>query len=217
MTTNSKREIIEQLLAYISENKQEKMHSVLQSRTRHVSVVLEDIFQPHNASAVLRTCDIFGIQDVHVIEQQYSFKPIDGITMGSAQWVDVHKYKTTEQTFSHLKAAGYTVVATSPHGNSYQLPQLPLDAKIALVFGSERTGLSSYALENADTFVKIPMYGFAESFNVSVSVALCLYDIVNRLHASPYEWQLSDTEKEELLLEWIKKTSKTAAILALKK
>lgn len=213
MNKNDKAALIEQLLQYVTRNKQEKMHAVLKNRTRYVTVILEDLFQPHNASAALRTCDIFGVQDVHVVEALHSFKAVPTIAMGASKWVDVHSYSTITESIAALKAQGYVIAATTPHGKSYSLPELPLDRKIAFVFGSEQTGLSEQALAHADMFVKIPMFGFVESFNVSVSVALCLYDVITRLHNSEYTWQLSQEEQQDILLEWIKKISKTAEML----
>lgn len=208
--------MIEHLLQYVTENKKEKMHEVLKNRTRHVTVVLEDLFQEHNASAALRTCDIFGVQDVHVVQALYKFKAVDTISMGASKWVDVQSHTSITDAISTLKSQGYRIVATTPHQQSYSLPELPVDQKIALIFGSEQTGLSEQALAHADAYMKIPMFGFVESFNVSVSVALCLYDIVNRLHKSGVEWQLSEEEKQDILLKWIQRVSKTAELVAKK-
>lgn len=205
--------LIEQLLAYVTENKREKMQAVIANRTRYITVVLEDLFQEHNASAALRTCDIFGVQDVHVVEGRYTFRAVPTIAMGSSKWVDVHAYSSITESITALKKQGYRIVATTPHTDCYELPHLPLDQKTAFVFGSEQTGLSQEALAQADSFVKIPMYGFVESFNVSVSVALCLYDVIQRLRTSSMEWRLSEEEKQDLMLQWIRQVSKTAASL----
>ncbi|HLW73155.1 MAG TPA: RNA methyltransferase [Candidatus Babeliales bacterium] len=213
MNKHDKAALIEQLLAYVTDNKREKMEAVLENRTRYITVVLEDLFQPHNASAALRTCDIFGVQDVHVVEAHHTFKAVPTIAMGASKWVDVYSYSSITHSIDALKSQGYRIVATTPHTDCYTLPMLPLDQKTALVFGSEQTGLSQEALAAADMFVKIPMYGFVESFNVSVSVALCLYDVMNRLHASEHAWQLSPEEKQDIMLAWIRKISKTAELL----
>lgn len=213
MNTHDKAALIEQLLEYVTDNKREKMQAVLANRTRYITVVLEDLFQPHNASAALRSCDIFGVQDVHVVEAKHIFKAVSTIAMGASKWVDVHSYSSITDSIEALKKQGYRIVATTPHTDCYELPTLPLDQKTALIFGSEQTGLSEAALAQADMFVKIPMYGFVESFNVSVSVALCLYDVINRLHSSSYAWQLSDEEKQDIMLAWIRKISKTASLL----
>ncbi len=213
MDTSDKQQLINRLLQYVTENKAKKMNEVLENRTRYITVVLEDLFQEHNASAALRTCDIFGVQDVNVVQAQYKFKAVDTISMGASKWVDVASHSSITDAIAELKADGYRIVATTPHLKSYSLPDLPLDQKTALLFGSEQTGLSEAALAHADMFVKIPMFGFVESFNVSVSVALCLYDIMTRLHTSEYNWQLSEEEKQDILLAWIKKVSKTAALI----
>lgn len=213
MNKHDKAALIEQLLEYVTDNKREKMQAVLENRTRYITVVLEDLFQPHNASAALRTCDIFGVQDVHVVEDKHTFKAVPTIAMGASKWVDVHSYSSIMDAITELKKQGYRIVATTPHTDCYTLPTLPLDQKTALIFGSEQTGLSPEALAAADTFVKIPMYGFVESFNVSVSVALCLYDVINRLHQSAYAWPLSEEEKQDIMLAWIRRISQTAALL----
>ncbi len=209
-----KTALIEHLLQYVTENKRDKMQEVLKNRTRYITVLLEDLFQPHNASAALRTCDIFGVQDVHVVQTKYEFKAVDTISMGATKWVDVTAHASITEAIDTLKKDGYRIVATTPHRQSYSLPDLPLDQKTVLLFGSEQTGLSDAALAQADMFVKIPMFGFVESFNVSVSVALCLYDVINRLHRSEYGWQLSQEETQDILLAWIKKVSKTATLVA---
>jgi len=213
MNNDEQKALIEQLVSYVTDNKREKMHAVLENRTRYITIVLEDLFQPHNASAALRTCDIFGIQNVHVVEALHAFKAVPTIAMGATKWLDVHSYASITESIAVLKKEGYRIVATTPHTNSYTLPDLPLDQKTAFLFGSEQTGLSEAALASADMFVKIPMYGFVESFNVSVSVALCLYDVITRLHQSSYAWQLSEEEKQNIMLEWIRRVSKTAVLV----
>jgi len=213
MNNDEQKALIEQLLSYVTDNKREKMHAVIENRTRYVTIVLEDLFQPHNASAALRTCDIFGVQNVHVVEAHHAFKAVPTIVMGATKWLDVQSYGSITDSIAALKKEGYRIVATTPHTNSYTLPELPLDQKMAFLFGSEQTGLSEAALASADMFVKIPMYGFVESFNVSVSVALCLYDVISRLHQSSYAWKLSEQEKQNIMLEWIRRVSKTAVLV----
>src|ERR1700722_12547389 len=146
MNKTEKEALIEELLSYVTDNKREKMHAVLENRTRYMTVVLEDLFQPHNASAALRTCDIFGVQDVHVVEAQHTFKAVPTIAMGATKWLNVHSYSSITDAINTLKERGYRIVATTPHTNSYTLPELPLDQKTALIFGSEQTGLSEAAL-----------------------------------------------------------------------
>jgi tRNA (guanosine-2'-O-)-methyltransferase len=197
------------IISFISENKQNKFNKVLEDRTRHLTVVLEDIYQPHNASAVLRSCDCFGVQDIHIIENRNKYNVNPQIAVGSAKWLNLNyhneKKENTVACINELKAKGYKIVATTPHQDDVMLPDLPLDQPIALLFGTELEGLTDVALEHADEFMRIPMYGFTESYNISVSAALCLHSITDRLHKSDIDWHLSEDEKQELKFEWAKK------------
>ena len=206
MNSNKLQAAINLLREYATPEKLQKMEAVITNRTRHVTVVMEDIFQSHNANAVIRSIECFGVQDIHLIEQQFTFKVSSGVAMGSTKWVDIHKYSSTADAFKALKAQGYKIVATTLHPQAKPLEELHLDHKLALVFGTENVGLSSYAHEHADAFVTIPMVGFTQSFNVSVSVALCLYHITRQLRLSSIAWQLTEQEKQELLLSWLRRT-----------
>ncbi len=197
---------IKRLFELVTDNKRERFTQVLGNRTRHITVALENVLQPHNASAVIRSCDIFGVQDLHVIEAIKSFKADNAIAKGAADWIDITRYSETQACIDRLKKSGYRIVATTPHERGRSLADLPLDKKVALFFGTEVTGLSPEVLAAADDFVTIPMYGFTESFNISVSVAICLYHAITSLHASKIHWQLSPQERDELLLRWLRKT-----------
>ncbi|MDD4374514.1 MAG: RNA methyltransferase [Bacteroidales bacterium] len=205
------------LLEYITPERKAKFEAVLSKRTRHLTIVLEDIFQPQNASAVLRSCDLTGVQDVHIIENNYNYDINPDVVVGSTKWLSLYKYNeqkfNTRQAFEALRSKGYRIIAASPHQEGYTPETLPLDKPIALVFGTEKTGLSEYALQQADGFVRIPMVGFTESFNISVSAALLLYTLSKRLHNSKLHWQLSATEKDELLLQWCRNTIKRVEVL----
>lgn len=205
----SNAEIIEVLSDMVSESRLSIFNEVLDNRTRYITVVLEDIFQSHNASAVIRSCDCSGIQDVHMIENSFKFAENPDVALGSSQWITKCKYNSQEnntlEAIQSLRKRGYRIVATTPHTNDTLVSNLDLSkGKIALFFGSERPGLSQIVMDNADEFVKIPMYGFTESYNISVSAAICLYDIVNRLRKTEINWHLSFNEKEELLAQWLK-------------
>ncbi|WP_027421517.1 TrmH family RNA methyltransferase [Crocinitomix catalasitica] len=205
--------LLEKFYEHISENKKTLFDSIIQQRTRHVTVALENIFQPHNASAVLRSCDCFGVQDVHVIENTNEYVPNREIDMGSSKWLNIQHYSETEnntlECINKLKAKGYKIVATTPHENDSFIDELPVDQPVALLFGTEATGLSQLALDNADAFVKLPMYGFTESYNISVSVALALFNITERMRKTEnLNWQLSDEESVDIRLEWAKKVVK---------
>jgi len=210
INTAETKELIVYLEQFISETRRQKFDEVLSYRTRHITIALEDLYQPHNASAVLRSCDIFGIQDIHVIENKHAYTVNKDIAMGSPKWLNIHKYRKAENNtvdcIEKLKAKGYRIVATSPHKNGYELKDLPVDKPLALFFGTELTGISDTVRELADDFVAIPMYGFTESFNISVSAALCLHSLVEKLHQTDVDWHLSQTEKEELTLHWLRKS-----------
>jgi tRNA (guanosine-2'-O-)-methyltransferase len=206
MDAHLKHELISYLSKHVTEHKLKTMYDILQYRTRHVTVVLEDIFQSHNASAILRSTECFGVQDMHIIADKFNFSVTAGIAMGSSKWVDMHRYKDVQTAFQTLKRQGYRMVATTPNTDMY-LEDLPLNHKMALIFGTENIGLSEYAMKHADDFIKIPMFGFTQSFNVSVSVALCLYHIISKLHASAsIPWKLDEAEKLEVMLTWLRRS-----------
>ena len=174
-------------------------------------MMLEDIFQPHNASAVLRSCDLTGVQDIHIVENSYTYDINPDVVMGSTKWLDIHRYNelefNTPSAIEYLKGRGYQIVATCPHRDDFLPETLPLDQPVALVFGTEKTGITDYVMEHADRFVRIPMYGFTESYNISVSAALLVYSLTQRLHGmTEVDWHLTEEEKDEVRLEWSRRT-----------
>ena len=217
LDTGTKEKLCEFLYTFLTDERKEKFEEVINFRTRHLTVVLENIYQPHNASAVLRSCDLTGIQDVHIIENGNEYRPNPEVAMGSAKWLSIYKYQNEKQntlnTIKHLKQQGYTIVATTPHKQSYTPHNLPLSNKTALVFGTELTGLTKVALEHADEFITIPQFGFTESYNISVSVALLLFSLSQRLHSSDLNWQLREDEKLDLQLDWARKTIKRSDLI----
>ncbi len=214
---NNKKELIQYLSQFISEPRRAKFDEVLNFRTRHITIVLEDLYQPHNASAVLRSCDILGIQDIHIIENKHAYTVNKDIAIGSPKWLNLHKYRQQENNtltcISNLKEKGYRIVATSPNENVCTIDDLPIDTPLALFFGTELTGISDTVSELATEFVKIPMYGFTESFNISVSAALCLRSLTERLHQSDVAWHLHEEEKEELLLKWLRNSIRKVELI----
>jgi len=218
MKNVSNKELIEYFKTFVTEQRISKMENILSSRTRYITVVLENIYQPHNASAVLRSCDGFGIQDVHIIENSNSYRVNPGVSLGTSQWLTKHNYNkkndNTKDAIDSLKKQGYRIVATTPHTSDKNLEDFDIPkGKIALFFGTEMHGLSETVLNNADEFMKIPMYGFVESFNISVSCALSLHTLSHKLRKSDINWSLSPDEKEEVLLEWMRNSVKNAASL----
>jgi tRNA (guanosine-2'-O-)-methyltransferase len=211
-------ELIKYMEGFVSERRRERLQTVLKERMRHMTVVLEDVYQAHNASAVLRSCDCFGVQDVHFIENRNKFKISEEVSMGATQWLSITKYNSednnTANCLKHLKSQGYRIVATTPHKNDKTLRELDVSKPFALVFGTEIDGITETVFEMADEFVKIPMYGFTESFNISVCAALCMHELTERIRNEKIPYQLSETEKEEIYLEWLKASvSKSELIL----
>jgi tRNA (guanosine-2'-O-)-methyltransferase len=189
-------QLLEYLLSFLTERRKNLFDEVISKRTRHFTVVIEDVYQLHNTSAVMRSCDIFGIQDLHVIEEM-QVKDIDReIAMGAQKWVDINRHKSTVECMKTLKDEGYQIIATSPHNDSTLMHDFDVSNKSAFFFGTEKDGLSNEVLSQADGFLKIPMYGFTESLNLSVSAAIILQSVVTKLKASNIDWELSSNEKK---------------------
>lgn len=211
--------LIEFLSGFVTDERLSLFNKILSFRTNYITVVLEDIYQTQNASAVLRTADCFGIQNVHVIENNNVFRVNPDVVRGASNWVTVHRYnregQNTTEALRKLKQDGYRIIATSPHEHDIDLPDFDLSkGKAAFVFGTERPGLTDLVKNEADEFLKIPMVGFTESLNVSVSVAVILHHLTHKLRSrSEINWHLSDHEKQMLLLEWLRTSIKRVDLL----
>jgi tRNA (guanosine-2'-O-)-methyltransferase len=214
ITHKQKCELYDYLCGFITENRRQRFEEVIAFRTRHITMVLEDIFQPHNASAVLRSCDCFGIQDVHIIENKNKYHINPDVALGASNWLSLHQYNqnenNTQACITALKKKGYRVMAASPHKNDCSLDTMDLNKKTALLFGTEMSGLSEEALQQADGFFKIPMFGFTESFNISVSAAISLFAVTDRLRKSTINWKLGKDEEIDIKIEWVKNSLKNA-------
>ena len=201
--------VLKEFYDIITPNKINLFDRIAADRTRHLTIALENIYQEHNASAVLRTCDCFGIQDLHVIEKDNQYQIQRDIALGSGRWVDIHNFSDefgpTETCISSLKGQGYQIVATTPHTDAYTVHDLPIDKPLAFFFGTELKGLSEEVMQAADLHVRIPMYGFTESFNISVSVAVLLQTVRQRLEISQHKWKLTDSEQIALKIQWCEK------------
>ncbi|TVZ54977.1 tRNA (guanosine-2'-O-)-methyltransferase [Lutibacter sp. Hel_I_33_5] len=197
---------------YLTDKRKKLFRKILAQRTRHFTVVLEDIFQAHNASAVVRTCDIFGVQDIHAIENKYINKVSRHVAKGSQKWLSLNRYSSdgdnTKTCLKELKENGYQIIATTPHNDSCLLEDFDITKKSAFVFGVEKEGVSDYVKEHADGFLKIPMVGFTESLNISVAAAIILQNVTEKLRNSTIDWELTNQEKEILYFNWVKKTIK---------
>ena len=193
------------LSQFVSDHKKEFVDRVLNERTRYVTIVLENIYQSQNASATLRTSECMGLQGVHIVENTAKYQLNIRVLKGADKWLDLHRYRTrgvnnTEICFSKLKSEGYKIYVADPAEDGVPIDDLQVDQKIALVFGNELRGVSDYAIENADGKMRIPMYGFTESLNISVSVAISLNTIMKKLRASDVDFRLTEEEKRLILL-----------------
>ena len=203
--------LIDYFTRFITPERRAAMDRVLAERTRYLTVAVEDVYQPHNASAVLRTCDGLGVQDVHIIENRNAYRLNPGVELGSAQWLTLHRYRggedNTAAAIEALRGAGYRIVATSPHTRRTSPGEIDLAAgPVALLFGNELEGLSKQTLDLADEYVAIPMYGFVESFNISVSAAVVLYHLTTRLRSAGIDYHITEDERREILLTWLRRS-----------
>lgn len=196
------------LEGFVSERRKGRLVEVLEERTNHLTVVLEDVYQSHNFSAVLRSADIFGIQNIHFIENRNKYKISEDVSMGSTQWLTLNRYQkfenNTRECITQLRNKGYRIVATSLNERSVTLDQLKVDKPIALIFGTELTGISEDVQDMADEFVYLPMFGFTESFNISVCAALCMHELSTKIRSQVPDYKLTDAERKEIYLEWLK-------------
>ncbi len=200
--------LLEHLETYITEHRKTRFESILSQRTKFYTVATEDVYQLHNTSAVLRSCDVFGIQEVNVVEER-NVKSIDReIAMGAQKWVDLNRYHTVNNCIQDLKQNGYQIVATTPHTNDCALHEFDFTKKSCFFFGKETDGLSQDVLDAADCYLKIPMVGFTESLNISVSAAIILQHVTTKLKQSSINWQLTEEELLEKRLDWVTKTIK---------
>lgn len=202
------QDLLTYLEGFITENRKEGFLRVLKNRTKHFTVAMEDVFQLHNTSAVMRSCEVFGIQELNVIEQKFG-KSIDKeIAMGAEKWVDINRFSSIQDCITNLKRKGYQIIATTPHNDSCLLHEFDITKPSALFFGTERDGLSEEVMQQADGFLKIPMVGYTESLNISVSAAIIIQDVTNRLRQSDIHWQLTEEEVLEKRLDWTRKSIK---------
>ena len=202
-------ERVEYLAEFMLPERYATMRRVVADRTRYMTVCAENTFHPQNASALVRHCEAFGVQELHAIEFLCGFQANTHIVRGTDKWVDIRRYENTPQAVEHLKREGYRIVAATPHTNDLTPDSFDIaKGRFCLVFGTEKQGISPDIMAVADEFVKIPMYGFVESLNVSACAAILIQGLVEKLHRSDVEWQLSDEEQSELLYRWMRESIK---------
>lgn len=204
------KEILHELQEYLTPRRKDLFEKVLKQRTNHLTVVAQDVYQLHNTSAVVRSCDVFGIQNLHIIEEKFPRRIDKEIAMGAQKWVDINRYNSASECIHKLRETGYKIVATSPHDDSSILEDFDVSGQAALFFGTEKEGLSEEILKEADSIVKIPMVGFTESLNISVSAAIILHSLTQKLKKSDVHWQLTEEEKHLIRMDWTKKTIKNS-------
>ena len=212
------KKALEFLQNFMTEGRIETFKKVLENRTKHFTVVVEDVYQSHNASAIIRTCDIFGIQELYSTQRLHQFNVSSLVAKGADRWVDVHKFKkpdsdNTQDAMDAMREKGYQIIATSPHYGSITPTDFDITKPSALFFGAEKEGLSKNIIDQADGYIKIPMYGFTESLNISVSAAIILQTLSQKLRDSDIDWHLSEEEKIDLEFKWAKKSVKNSEML----
>ena len=199
-------QLLEYLDGFITPERKTRFLQVLEERTKYPTIAIEDVYQMHNTSAVIRTCEVFGVQEAHVVENRYAKRLDKDISLGAEKWVDVFRYDDALACIDALRIKGYKIVATTPHHKAGLLEDFKLDSKTALFFGTEKEGLSQTVLDNADCFLKVPMVGFTESLNISVSAAIILQSLTYKLRQTDLPWPLTTEEKMEKRLDWTKKS-----------
>lgn len=203
------------LAEMVTPERKEKFEQTLDLRTNYLTAVIEDVRHAQNAGAVVRSCECFGVQQMHVIENEKEFILHSDVVCGSAQWVDVFRWNApdadnTGDCLKKLKEQGYAIAATTLRNDLPLMSpeEIPLDRPLALCMGNEEFGLSDQVHALADYYVRIPMYGFTRSFNISVSAALCLRALIQRLHESAVDWHLSLEERAKITRKWIRASLK---------
>lgn len=188
---------------YMTPARRQRMEQVAAVRTRRIRLVIQDVHQPHNVSACMRSAEAFGIQDVDVVTLSHRFKPTT-VAKGVVPWLTVRRHRTVESCVTDLRRAGYKIAAGLPRPGAVPLPELPLNEPIAVVFGNEHAGVDTAWLDQVDLAFTIPMLGMVESLNISVSAAVTLFQLSQAMRAAMPKDQyfLQDAERRRLLDAW---------------
>ena len=213
------------LAPFVSERRRDRIEAALSSRTRDLVLVLEDIHNDHNSSAVMRTAEALGILELHVVAQRSAFKVSDKISSGAHKWLDVRGHDSIESAYAHLRRRGYQIWASHFHGDAnpsdrtgtpapvLPIDRIPIDLPIAMVFGNELDGLTSAAIEQADHWFCVPMRGFVESLNISVAAAISMYDVRARRHREGLLRGLQDEDVRRLRAAWYAMSVRAAELI----
>ncbi len=191
-----------------TERRLNRLEQVLRHRQPDLTVVVENVHDPHNVSAVLRSCDAAGVMEVQLVYTDTEFPDIGKKSSASAKkWIELHRFKSIEKCYDKLRQEGFRILATRLQSNALSLYKVDLTQKVAIVVGNEHEGVSLEATERADGMLLIPMYGMIESLNVSVATAVILFEAVRqRIASNSYEKsKLPDSEIVKLLKIWAMK------------
>ena len=210
-----KKELISYLSSFVKEERVELFQTKIKERSRHLTVVLEDIFQSRNISAIMRSADCFGLQDIHIIENKNKFISDKTVSLGAGEWLSIFHHNkeknNTKLCIENLKKQGYQIIASTPHNSDITLDEVDIENnKIAILLGTELTGLSQHALDLADKKMKIEMHGFTESLNISASAAICCQSLSNKMRKSDINWKIKESEEDEIILNWLRNTIKSS-------
>lgn len=189
---------------FLTGERVQTLRRTLAMRTRYMTILTENTFHPQNASALVRHCEAFGVQDLHTVETMCRFDPSVNIVRGTDKWIDIIRHDSTEEAIASLKASGYRIVATTPHRESCTPETFDVEkGRFCLVFGTEHAGVSPHIISAADEFLRIPMCGMVESLNVSASAAILIYMLSQRMRLSDVAWRLSEAECSEVMFRWV--------------
>ena len=191
--------------SFLTDERREVLRRTLSSRTRYMTILTENTFHPQNASALVRHCEAFGVQELHTVETRCKFNPNVNIVRGTDKWVDITRHDSTADAIAALKGAGYRLVATTPHRESCTPETFDVErGPFCLVFGTEHAGVTDEIIEAADEYLRIPMCGMVESLNVSASAAILIYMLSQRMRLSPsIDWHLKEADEREMLFRWV--------------
>jgi tRNA (guanosine-2'-O-)-methyltransferase len=189
----------------------ERLKEVLANRVTSITLVLENLHKDYNISAILRTCESFGVQDVHVVPQPGEGKVFRTVTQGCHKWLTIHRHKDVSSCFKVLKAKGFRILAGGFGGDALPLEGADFSGSVALVFSNELEGANPEVVEQVDGFFVIPMTGFSRSLNVSVAAGIAIHRVLQFKAGKGEELErIPADEAARLLEEWVKKSVRNA-------
>ena len=214
LTVEQCRKQIEYLAEFMLPERLATLRRAIDSRTKYMTLLAENMFHPQNASALVRHCEAFGVQSMHTVQTLCKFNPNVDIVRGTDKWIDIYHHASTAEALAHLKSEGYRIVATTPHRESCTPESFDVTkGKFAIVMGTEKTGISEEVMAAADEFLRIPMCGMVESLNVSACAAIIVYMLSERMRHEVEDWKMTEEEQIRTLHHWLVDTVKDAEAL----